>query len=77
MEKNGGLLVRSPRCKLYIVMAKTGKDDEQRHKHSMFLVSVSGIEVLRAMTVYGHDDAPHGHMHIKFKNVGFLKKIYC
>ncbi len=61
-----------PRCKLYIVMAKTGKDDEQRHKkHSMFLVSSNtpGIEVLRAMTVYGHDDAPHGHMHIKFKNV--------
>ena len=61
-----------PRCKLYIVMAKTGNDDEKRHnKHSMFLVpaDTSGIEVLRAMTVYGHDDAPHGHMHIKFKDV--------
>ena len=28
-----------------------------------------GIEVLRAMEVYGHDDAPHGHMHIRFSGV--------
>ncbi len=61
-----------PRCKLYIVMAKTGDDSQQKHRrHSMFLVpsESSGIEILRAMNVYGHDDAPHGHMHIRFTNV--------
>jgi acyl-CoA dehydrogenase len=28
-----------------------------------------GVKVLRAMQVYGHDEAPHGHMHIRFSNV--------
>ncbi len=61
-----------PRCKIYIVMVKTGGEDDHKHKrHSMVLVpaDTGGVEVLRAMEVYGHDDAPHGHMHIKFTNV--------
>jgi acyl-CoA dehydrogenase len=28
-----------------------------------------GIEILRPMQVFGHDDAPHGHMHLRFTNV--------
>ena len=66
-----------PRCKLYIVMAKTGSDNDPRHqRHSMFLVpsDSSGVKILRAMNVYGHDDAPHGHMHIKFTNVEVPKE---
>ena len=66
-----------PRCKLYIVMAKTGSDSDPRHqRHSMFLVpsDSSGVKILRAMNVYGHDDAPHGHMHIKFANVEVPKE---
>ncbi|MEM9269067.1 MAG: acyl-CoA dehydrogenase family protein, partial [Pseudomonadota bacterium] len=50
-----------PRCKLYIVMARTGAEDAPKHqRHSMLLVDAEtpGIEVLRAMEVYGHDDAP-------------------
>ena len=31
--------------------------------------NLKGIEILRPMEVFGHDDAPHGHMHISFKNV--------
>ena len=61
-----------PRCKIYIVMVKTGNDDELKHRnHSMVLVpaAAKGIDVLRPMQVYGADDAPHGHMHIKFENV--------
>ena len=61
-----------PRCKVYIVMVKTGGDDLPKHKRqSMIVVPVGseGIEVLRPMLVYGHDDAPHGHMHIRFTNV--------
>ncbi len=61
-----------PRCKLYIVMARTGSDEAPRHqRHSMLLVDAesAGIEVLRPMQVYGHDDAPHGHMHIRFTDV--------
>ena len=61
-----------PRCAIYIVMVKTGSDGEPRHKqHSMILVPSDsrGITKLRAMQVYGDDDAPHGHMHLRFENV--------
>lgn len=61
-----------PRCAVYIVMVRTGDAETPKHqRHSMIVVPAKspGIEVLRPMTVYGHDDAPHGHMHIKFTNV--------
>lgn len=61
-----------PRCKVYIVMVKTGGEDAAKHqRHSMIVVDATtpGIEVLRPMHVYGADDAPHGHMHIRFTDV--------
>ena len=61
-----------PRCKIYIVMVRTGGDDLPKHKrHSMILVPADtpGITKLRAMQVYGEDDAPHGHLHLRFENV--------
>ena len=61
-----------PRCKVYIVMVRTGGDDAPKHKrHSMIVVpaGTEGVEVLRPMQVYGSDDAPHGHMHIRMTNV--------
>ncbi|WP_281973827.1 acyl-CoA dehydrogenase family protein [Ruegeria faecimaris] len=61
-----------PRCKVYIVMVRTGGDDLPVHKRQSMIVvpaGTPGIEVLRPMEVYGHDDAPHGHMHIRFTNV--------
>ena len=61
-----------PRCKVYIVMVKTGGDDLPKHKRQSMIVvpaGTQGIEILRPMQVYGHDDAPHGHMHIRFTNV--------
>ena len=61
-----------PRCKVYIVMVKTGGEDLPVHnRQSMIVVPADtpGIEILRPMMVYGHDDAPHGHMHVKFTNV--------
>ncbi len=61
-----------PRCKVYIVMVKTAGDEQPKHKRQSMIVvpaDTPGIEVLRPMEVYGHDDAPHGHMHIRFTNV--------
>jgi len=60
-----------PRCKLYIVMALTDPEAPKHKRHSQFLVPADtpGIERLRALTVFGHDDAPHGHMHIRFTDV--------
>ncbi len=61
-----------PRCKVYIVMVKTGGEDQPKHQRQSMIVvpaDAPGIEILRPMEVYGHDDAPHGHMHIRFTNV--------
>ncbi|MDX8457358.1 acyl-CoA dehydrogenase family protein [Mesorhizobium humile] len=61
-----------PRCAIYIVMVRTGSDAEPQHRrHSMILVPADskGIRKLRPMQVYGDDDAPHGHMHLRFDNV--------
>jgi acyl-CoA dehydrogenase len=60
-----------PRCAIYITMAVTDPDAARHARHSMFFVAADtpGIKKLRAMQVYGHDDAPHGHLHIRFDNV--------
>ena len=61
-----------PRCRIYIVMVATPDEGRPKHQqHSMILVPAEtpGITKLRAMQVYGEDDAPHGHLHLKFENV--------
>ncbi len=60
-----------PRCAIYIVMVRTDPDAPKHQQHSMILVpsDTKGITKLRAMEVYGDDDAPHGHMHLKFDDV--------
>jgi len=66
-----------PRCKIYVVMVKTGGEETPRkNRHSMIFVEAGmpGIEILRPMMVFGHDDAPHGHMHIRFTNVRVPKE---
>ena len=60
-----------PRCAVYILMACTDPNAEKHARHTMFVLDpkTPGIEVLRPMQVFGHDDVPHGHMHIRFTNV--------
>ena len=60
-----------PRCSLYILMAKTDPDAPKHSRHTMFVLDpkTPGIEMLRPMQVFGNDDAPHGHMHLRFNNV--------
>ncbi len=63
-----------PRCAVYILMARTAPRDGDvpRHsQHSMFVVpaDLPGITKVRAMEVFGNDDAPHGHLHMRFENV--------
>lgn len=60
-----------PRCAVYIVMVRTGHEGPKHQQHSMIVVDAAsvGITKLRPMQVYGHDDAPHGHYHIRFENV--------
>ena len=60
-----------PRCKIMITMVKTSPDAETYKQQSQILVPIDtpGVEILGPMHVFGHDDAPHGHMHIRFSNV--------
>ncbi len=60
-----------PRCSLYIVMGKTDPGAEIHKQQSMILVPADapGIEVIRPLTVFGYDDAPHGHMEIALRDV--------
>jgi acyl-CoA dehydrogenase len=61
-----------PRCKVYITMVCTDPSNENKHqRHSMFLVPAEtpGIEILRPMQIFGADDAPHGHMHVRYTDV--------
>ena len=60
-----------PRCAVYIVMGKTDPDAPRHSQQSMIVVPAStpGIRVLRALSVFGYDDAPHGHMEVLLENV--------
>ena len=60
-----------PRCQVYIVMAQTDPEAPKHARHTMFVMDADtpGIELLRPMQVFGNDDAPHGHMHMRFTDV--------
>ncbi len=60
-----------PRCAVYIVMGKTNPDAGRHEQQSMILVPANtpGITVIRPLTVFGYDDAPHGHMEVRLTNV--------
>lgn len=60
------------RCKLYVVMGKSSPTEKDPYRQqSVLLVPASspGITIHRMLSVYGYDDAPHGHGHISFKDV--------
>lgn len=65
-----------PRCKILIVMCKSNPDAPRHAQHSQVLVprDTPGIKVLRPMTIFGNDDAPHGHMHMRFTDVRVPKE---
>src|SRR3546814_8572423 len=60
-----------PRCKVAIVMGKTDPDAGKHQQQSMVLIPLDapGDTIERALTVYGYDDPPHGHMEIALDNV--------
>ncbi|MGR3503074.1 acyl-CoA dehydrogenase family protein [Pseudaestuariivita sp.] len=65
-----------PRCKVYILLAETDREASKHQRHSMFVLPADapGVEVLRPMQVFGNDDAPHGHMHLRFTDVRVSKE---
>ena len=65
-----------PRCKILIFMCVTNPDNPKHQRHSMILVPMEteGVEIIKMMHVFGYDDAPHGHAHMKFTNVRVPKE---
>ena len=63
--------VGDPHCRLVIFLGVSDPDAEKHRRHSMILVPLDapGIEIIRPLTVFGYDDAPHGHMEMVFDNV--------
>ena len=60
-----------PRCAVFIVMGKTDPGAPRHAQQSMLLVprDAKGVTVLRPLTVFGYDDAPHGHMEVALEGV--------
>ena len=60
-----------PRCKIMIVMVQTDPDAPPHKRQSQILVPMDtpGFEIVGPMHVFGKDDAPHGHMHLRFNDV--------
>jgi acyl-CoA dehydrogenase len=64
--------IGDPRCTILIFMGKTDAKNPDKYKQqSMILVprDAAGIKVIRMLTVFGYDDAPHGHGEVLFENV--------
>ena len=60
-----------PRCKVMITMVQTSPDGPAHLRQSQILVPMDtpGVEIVGPMHVFGKDDAPHGHMHLRFNDV--------
>lgn len=60
-----------PRCRIAIVMGRTDPNADRHRQQSMILVPLNtpGVKVLRTLTVFGYDHAPHGHGEIEFRDV--------
>ncbi|CAN5558415.1 acyl-CoA dehydrogenase family protein [soil metagenome] len=61
----------TPRCEITIFMGKTDFDAPRHEQQSMILVPMDapGVKVERTLSVYGYDEAPHGHGEITFDDV--------
>jgi acyl-CoA dehydrogenase len=60
-----------PRCKIAIFMGKTNPSAPAHKQQSMILVPLdtAGVKIVRMLTVFGYDHAPHGHAEVLFENV--------
>jgi acyl-CoA dehydrogenase len=60
-----------PRCKIAIFMGKSDPAAPAHKQQSMILVPLEtpGVTIVRLLTVFGYDHAPHGHAEIRFENV--------
>ncbi len=60
------------RTRIIIVMGKSDPDNPDRHKQQTQVLvprETAGVEVVRALTTLGYDDAPIGHAEVRFDQV--------
>merc|ERR1712137_1063149 len=68
------------RCEVYVVMAKSNPEEKSPYKQQSVIFvphDAPGITVHRMLSVFGFDDAPHGHGHITFNNVRVPAENMC
>ena len=60
-----------PRCRIAIFMGESNPDAPKHQRQSMILVPLDapGVTIKRMLSVFGYDDAPHGHAEIEFRDV--------
>ena len=65
-----------PRCKVLIFMGRSNPDAPRHQQHSMAVVPIDapGVKVVRPLTVFGYDHAPHGHGEVHYTNVRIPKE---
>ena len=65
-----------PRCKIIVFMGVTNPDNPKHSRQSQIIVPIDtpGVELKRMLTVFGSDEAPHGHAHMKYTNVRVPKE---
>jgi acyl-CoA dehydrogenase len=74
--------VMDPRCSCVIIVAKThssllSQDQLQRGGGQSIIVLPlphPGIRLVRPLTVFGYDDAPHGHAEVELVNVKVMEE---
>jgi acyl-CoA dehydrogenase len=60
-----------PRCTIGVLMGKTNPQAPTHLQQSMIIVPIDtpGVNIKRMLSVYGFDDAPHGHAEVELKDV--------
>jgi acyl-CoA dehydrogenase len=60
-----------PRCKVLIFMGRSNPDAPKHQQQTMAVVPIDapGVTVVRTLSVFGYDHAPHGHSQIEFVDV--------
>lgn len=63
-------------CRVFVFMGKTDPLADRYRQQSMILIprETTGVTVVRPLTVFGYDHAPHGHWEVRFENVRVPKR---
>ena len=59
-----------PRCNVLIFLGRSNPEAARHEQHTMLIVPLDtpGVRVERTLSVFGYDEAPHGHAEIVFEN---------